>query len=302
MNFAYGVIVAVGILAAISIGFISMEPQSIIEPRVVSTDENPVACTMQWEPMCGVDGVTYGNSCMLAASEVELDYEGECVAEIITVNSHIMPKTATVGDTLLVEVEFRDNDKKIIDHVNYDIFATQDDDTILSDPGSHRHPGMHSIHETVVLSESPVEITVVLQGLGHGDEITEPKGIETMMKIIPEAMAKPIVSASSMTMTLPENHSVDAAVGSGAPGCEETNECYLPYQVNIETGSTVSWVNDDSAAHTVTSGTVNAGLTGIFDSGIFMSGTSFEFTFDETGTFDYFCMVHPWMTGQVIVN
>ena len=63
MNFSYGVIAAVGILAAISIGFISMEPDEIIEPRIVETEENLVACTMQWDPMCGVDGETYGNMC-----------------------------------------------------------------------------------------------------------------------------------------------------------------------------------------------------------------------------------------------
>ena len=85
--------------------------------------------------------------------------------------------------------------------------------------------------------------------------------------------------------------SVSVPVGSAIPGCEDTDECYIPYEVTIESGSTVSWINDDSAAHTVTSGTVNAGLTGVFDSGIFMAGSTFEVTFDETGTFDYFCMV-----------
>ena len=303
MNFAYGVIVVVGVLVAISIGFISMDPDSVIEPRVVITEDNPVVCTMQWDPMCGADGVTYGNSCMLDASDIKLDYEGECEVEVITVNSHIMPKTATVGDILLVEVEFRDDDNKIIDHVNYDIFATQDEDTILSDPDSHRHPGMHSIHETTILSESQVEITVVLQGLGHGDEITEPKGIETMMTITPEAMMEEeTVHVSPIVITLPENHSVDTAEGSGAPGCEETNECFLPYSQDIKVGDTVTWNNIDTAAHTVTSGNVSDGADGLFDSSLFMSGSTFEFTFDETGTFDYFCMVHPWMTGQVIVN
>ncbi|MDH3736058.1 MAG: plastocyanin/azurin family copper-binding protein, partial [Nitrosopumilus sp.] len=47
---------------------------------------------------------------------------------------------------------------------------------------------------------------------------------------------------------------------------------------------------------------VDAGLTGVFDSGLFMSGSIFEFTFDDTGTYDYFCMVHPWMTGIVQVS
>ena len=42
MNFSYGVIAAVGVLVAISIGLIASSPDSIIEPRVVSVDEKPV--------------------------------------------------------------------------------------------------------------------------------------------------------------------------------------------------------------------------------------------------------------------
>lgn len=304
MNFSYGVIAAVGILVAISIGFISMDPDSILEPRMEVSEDGPVACTMQWEPMCGVDGVTYGNLCMMNASGAELDYEGEC--EILSVNSHIMPETATAGEVLLVEVEFRDDDDKIVDHVNYDIFATQDGETILSDPDSHRHPGLHPVHETSVLSESSVEISVVVQGLGHGDAITEPKGIETMMTITPEVMEEDkdveVASTSTLAVTMPENHLVDTAEGSGSPGCEETDECYLPYSLEIRVGDTVTWNNIDTAAHTVTSGNVSGGASGLFDSSLFMSGTTFEHTFDDAGTFDYFCMVHPWMVGQVIVN
>ena len=76
MNFSYGIIAIVGVLVAISIGFISMSPDDVPQPRVM--DESPVACTMQWDPMCGVDGETYGNSCMLDASNVKLDHKGEC--------------------------------------------------------------------------------------------------------------------------------------------------------------------------------------------------------------------------------
>ena len=90
--------------------------------------------------------------------------------------------------------------------------------------------------------------------------------------------------------------------GVGVPGCEETDECYLPYETTVSVGTTVTWSNDDTAAHTVTSGTVDAGLTGKFDSGLFLSGDNFEFMFDESGTYDYFCMVHPWMTGIIHVN
>ena len=78
MNFSYGVIVIVGILVATSIGFIAMSPDDIPQPRA---SEIPVACTMQWDPMCGADGETYGNSCMLNDSNVDLDYAGECLVE-----------------------------------------------------------------------------------------------------------------------------------------------------------------------------------------------------------------------------
>jgi plastocyanin len=94
---------------------------------------------------------------------------------------------------------------------------------------------------------------------------------------------------------------VTMAQGSGAPGCEETNECFLPYQVEINSGETVVWNNIDSAAHTVTSGPP-ANHDGNFDSGMMMVDQSWEFTFLDSGEYDYYCMIHPWMLGKVIVN
>ena len=92
--------------------------------------------------------------------------------------------------------------------------------------------------------------------------------------------------------------------GSSILGCEETNECFTPYTVTVGVGGTVTWTNNDSAAHTVTSGTVedSESVGAIFDSSIIMSGKAFEYTFDEAGEYDYFCVVHPWMTGIVIVE
>jgi len=90
--------------------------------------------------------------------------------------------------------------------------------------------------------------------------------------------------------------------GSGAPGCESTEDgCYLPSTLVKEIGLSVLWVNDDISPHTVTSGSPADGPDGIFDSSLMASGDSFEFPFEEEGTFDYFCMVHPWMTGTVII-
>ena len=96
---------------------------------------------------------------------------------------------------------------------------------------------------------------------------------------------------------------VSVPVGTSVPGCEETDECYIPATVTIDQGGEVTWINDDTAAHTVTSGTAEAGPDGVFDSSLFMAGTEYSFKFDvDTGSYDYFCMVHPWMVGTVVVQ
>ena len=84
---------------------------------------------------------------------------------------------------------------------------------------------------------------------------------------------------------------VTNAEGSSTPGCEP--DCFIPNPVTIEVGDTVTWSNDDSAAHTATAGAPADGPSGVFDSSLIMAGASFSHTFDAAGSFDYFCMVHP---------
>jgi plastocyanin len=85
------------------------------------------------------------------------------------------------------------------------------------------------------------------------------------------------------------------------PGCEEMDRCYVPSIITTESGKQVTWVNEDSAFHSVTSGFYDA-PSDLFDSGYLDPSESFTFTFDESGTYDYFCTLHPWMKGQVIVE
>ncbi len=99
-----------------------------------------------------------------------------------------------------------------------------------------------------------------------------------------------------------DNEFVSIPPGVGSPGCEETNECFSPYEVIIDVGVTVTWSNDDSAAHTVTSGSAADGPSGVFASSLIMKQSTFSHTFDGSGTFPYFCMVHPWQVGYVVVN
>ncbi|MDH3339781.1 MAG: plastocyanin/azurin family copper-binding protein [Nitrosopumilus sp.] len=110
------------------------------------------------------------------------------------------------------------------------------------------------------------------------------------------------VDGKTATISNSQNTHVSIARGSASPGCEKTNECYLPYSVTINEHSSVTWTNDDIAVHTVTSGIPSDGHNGIFDSGLISPGATFTNQFDEEGTFDYYCIAHPWMTGKVIVE
>ena len=72
--------------------------------------------------------------------------------------------------------------------------------------------------------------------------------------------------------------------------------------VEVLVGDTLFWKNADSAAHTVTSGTASDGPDDLFDSGLFGPGKSFSHKFTEIGFYPYYCLVHPWMEGAIIVT
>ena len=90
--------------------------------------------------------------------------------------------------------------------------------------------------------------------------------------------------------------------GSSNPQCQETNECFVPYHIEINKGSSVTWTNGDSVPHTVTSGTVQNGTDGRIDSGLIIPGGVFSHMFTTPGNFEYFCTVYPWMNGVITVK
>jgi plastocyanin len=117
-----------------------------------------------------------------------------------------------------------------------------------------------------------------------------------------KAAAEAAAEKAAAEAAAPKTVIVDIPVGTSVPGCETTDECFTPASISINAGDTVEWANVDTAAHTVTGGLPADGPSGVFDSSLLMASGNYSFTFDDTGSYDYFCMVHPWMVGSVSVN
>ena len=94
---------------------------------------------------------------------------------------------------------------------------------------------------------------------------------------------------------------VSISAGSSNPSA---TEFFVPAEITVPAGSTVTWTNDDSTIHTVVQGSPSGGSgeTPAFDSSIIANGATWEHTFDTAGEFDYYCSLHPFMTGKVTVT
>ncbi len=133
-------------------------------------------------------------------------------------------------------------------------------------------------------------------------------------KIIYPIFTISIFFVGSITFSYAEEFVVTIPYGAFNPELNTPAEVwYDPAGLPIHVGDTVTWFNDDREGHTVTSGegagrfgwmdTKDLGApNGIFDSERFMPGESWSFTFENEGTFDYFCVIHPWMEGIVFVE
>ena len=122
-----------------------------------------------------------------------------------------------------------------------------------------------------------------------------------------------LVMLFSVSSIYAEEYLVEIPFGAYNPELNTPADVwYDPPQMFITIDDTVTWENNDREGHTVTSGEGsgrfgwmrdNFGTSdGIFDSDRFMPGESWSYTFKDSGTFSYYCTIHPWMEGIVIVE
>ena len=117
------------------------------------------------------------------------------------------------------------------------------------------------------------------------------------------------VGMASMAPTAFADHAEVAIVTVDESGFSQAcvdDGCYVPLTATVDVGGVVTMTNTDpTGVHTFTSGTVN-GFTpspdGIFDTSVLMSGDSFEWVPESAGEVPYYCMLHTWMIGTIIVQ
>ncbi len=183
------------------------------------------------------------------------------------------------------------NTNQIQPHIDYKISVMQGGNQVYGIPITHTALGA-------------VTIPFQFQTAGTYQIIVDVEGI-VFQPITPETAT---FSISTVGNNIPpsSNNEIDMVLGAGASAsatCVAANNCFSPDPLYVSPGTTVTWTNTDTVSHTVTSGKVSDNNAGsLFDSGLVKPGKTFQFTFANTGTYDYVCTVHPWMVGQVIVG
>ena len=112
------------------------------------------------------------------------------------------------------------------------------------------------------------------------------------------ALAAAVAACSTSSSTAPGAASAPGSGGNGTSGnaVEIKDFAFAPASLTIAAGTTVSWTNRDSPAHTVTAD------DGSFDSKQLANGASFTHTFATAGTFTYHCAIHSSMKGTIVVH
>lgn len=142
--------------------------------------------------------------------------------------------------------------------------------------------------------------------------MTTPTGTRPLRRLV---VALPLAAALALTACGNEGpRATQAPPAASAESVAIRVFAFEPGTLEVPVGQRVTWTNEDRILHTVTSGEagtkgvpgvsdpVPATPDGAFDRELDGAGTSFSFTFEEAGTYPYFCAIHPGMVGEVVVT
>ena len=112
---------------------------------------------------------------------------------------------------------------------------------------------------------------------------------------------KPETAASTSTSAV-ANGTVKAAAPAANSAVTVKQFQFMPAELTVKAGTSVTWTNQDDILHTATSGATPGTSDGKFDGQMDGRGKSFSHVFDQPGRYPYFCSRHTWMTGTVVVE
>ena len=110
-----------------------------------------------------------------------------------------------------------------------------------------------------------------------------------------------IITLNDNVMELPENVDATVIIPNGNFDVSGSG-FYLPLNLEIKKHTTVTWVNEDSVPHNIQSQDEFGKVTDTFNSPPLNTGDKFDFTFEESGVYNYYCSFHPWRVGVVTVR
>ena len=111
-------------------------------------------------------------------------------------------------------------------------------------------------------------------------------------------IAKHIRVAAILAATVFAAAATLPAASARAPETEVKidNFAFAPHRAVVKAGTTVTWINEDDIPHTI------ASSTKLFKSNALDTKDKFSFTFTTAGAYEYFCSLHPHMTGTIVVE
>jgi plastocyanin len=130
---------------------------------------------------------------------------------------------------------------------------------------------------------------VLVVGAAHGaSHSTLPRGSISSTAVVPTPI--------QLGMVMPPAPAAGTASETSGNQVTIENFSFGPATLTVSAGATVTWTNSDSVTHTVTAADAR------FDSSNLRPGDQFSYTFSAPGTYSYHCSIHPFMTGQVVVQ